>query len=332
MKGTVIKRILACVLFCALTVFLIVCFNDLLVIKTSNRYYMMDRKLAELDGEFDVQIYGSCHAYTSFDSMILEEEYGVSTYNLAQAGEIIPVTYVRMQEQFRKYAPEVALVEIWGVNPYETYITTESIINDYMLPNVSQIDFSPEKVELIRLYDSLDMLAENFPIAKYKDRLMDFSLNEADFNYSLETVAENAVEGTLYVGKAMAKRFANNGYLRNDTEPLADYDLQQGDSGGESLAVEEEFMLYIDKIIALCEEYDVQLIFYRAPYRATDNELKKVNYLKEYFGERDIPFFDLEEEIDFDPACDFNDYEHLSESGARKATEYLVEYILPCLE
>lgn len=93
------KKWISLIVFCVLTVGLVSWINDVLVDKNINRYYM------------------------------LEKEYGVSCYNMANPGEIIPTTYLRMAQRFKTDVPKVALVEIWGVNPYETYDTTERILD-----------------------------------------------------------------------------------------------------------------------------------------------------------------------------------------------------------
>ena len=90
-------------------------------------------------------------------------------------------------------------------------------------------------------------------------------------------------------------------------------------------------MKYVCKIIDLCEEHDVELIFYRAPYTSTVNELKKSNWFADYCAERGILYVDLEKELSFDIETDFLDYHHLNESGALKATDYLAEIVLPYL-
>lgn len=90
-------------------------------------------------------------------------------------------------------------------------------------------------------------------------------------------------------------------------------------------------MKYVCKIIDLCEEHDVELIFYRTPYTSTVNELKKSNWFAECCAERGILYVDLEKELSFDTETDFLDYHHLNESGALKATDYLAEIVLPYL-
>ena len=78
----------------------------------------------------------------------------------------------------------------------------------------------------------------------------------------------------------------------------------------------------------MCKDYNVPLIFYRSPYLSNENELKKLNHLKDICNSYNIPFIDLEQEITYDYTKDFNDGYHLCEIGANKSTDYLANYIL----
>lgn len=94
------------------------------------------------------------------------------------------------------------------------------------------------------------------------------------------------------------------------------------------LQIEPDIVKYILKIIELCEAYDVELIFYRSPYISSVNELRKLNHFAQICEENNVLFIDLEQEIDYDYSVDFVDYQHLSELGANKSTQYLIPYIL----
>ena len=314
------KKIISVIIFCVIAVHFILAANSLFVDKSLNRYYMLSRELEQYDN-IDVQIYGSCHAYTSFDSLYFTQKTGISSYNMSNPSEIIPATYLRMYERFKKDVPEVVFVETWGVNAYETYIEKELIFEKYLPLNIEDIPFSTEKLSVINNYDSLDILEDNFHIAKYKERLLEFSLTEADFDYSFEKAAEiYDPESENWLYQEMDNRFTHNGFKSNPSTELLDYEEQQAQvSEEDSLKVESDLICYVEKIIQLCKDNDVHLIFYRAPYRSSENELKKANYLKDYFEEK---------EIEFDYKQDFYDYEHLSDSGAKKCTDFLLNEIL----
>lgn len=338
MKKT-IKSIVGSIIFCALALTLIARVNDILVWKTYNRYYMLDHEVAQTNAEYDVQVFGACHSYTSFEAKYFEEKYGMTAYDLGGPGEIVPVTYLRMLERFKVDVPKVALVEIWGLNAYDTYTAKQEIFEDYMPVNIDELPFSKEKLEVINDYDSLDVLTDNLHIAKYKDRLLNLELEPHDFDYSFETVAQYTSD---YDEVEMGMRFANNGFcempyhlesaakakLYTPYRAIPDYHEKQAKvEDHEKLAYEEDIMKYVEKIIDLCEKKGVELIFYRAPYTSTEGELKKSNWFTEYCQNKGITYVDLEKVIDFDINTDFLDYHHLNKYGAVKATDYLAPII-----
>jgi len=277
-----------------------------------------------------VHIYGSCHAYTSFNPCILQEKYGITSYVFANPGEIIPTTYLRMMERFKTDVPEVALVDIWGLNAYETYSTHDRIFDLYFPVNIELIPFSLEKLEVIWDYESLDFVLDNFPIAKYKDRIMNMELTDADFQYSFSAISQYS-DSYIY---EMNLRKENAGYAAyTSITDLTQYNERQAKiSDDEELAYETDIVKYIDKIIALCEKSGVELIFYRAPYISTENELRKANWLASYCGGKGITYLDLETRVEFDTTRDYMDYYHLNANGATKSTQYLAEYILAAMQ
>lgn len=327
------KKIVSIVAFCLILVLSIRMSNDILVEKYLNRYFMLSKELKTIDN-IEVQVYGSCHAYSSFNSKMFTDMYGVYSYNMANPSETIPASYLRMYERFKIDTPKVALVEIWGINAYDTYITKEEILDTYLRTNIENIPFSWEKVKVINDFEALDLLEDNISIFKYKDRILDFALNEVDFDYSFERAnAYYNPEGNKASYNEMKTRLENNGFWACPSDNMYDYEAYIPEvREDEKVAVEADLLKYIDKIIQLCEEQNVKLIFYRAPYRSNATELKKVNWLEDYLREKNVAFYDLEPAIEWDYTVDFYDYEHLSETGAEKATLYLSEIINKELE
>ncbi len=321
------KKLLASILFIFLVFISIDRINEIAVEKTMNRVYMLSDELAAADEIFDVDVFGSCHAYTSFDPIQFQEKFGYTAFNMANPSEIIPISYIRMAQQFRRQKPKVVLVDIWGVNIYDTYIAPESILGPYAQLNMSVLPISREKMEVIQSFDEFDGLNLNFALASYKDRILDLDLHEYDFDYSnqKQMYEFQDTESSWYQSMLaeMFCRLTHNGGLLGDVNPLSEFDSLQPDVGSAETQIEPNIMEYVDKIIQLCEESDVKLIFYRAPYIVNATERQKTNYLARYLSEKGVPFYDLEEEIAFDIETDFTDLYHLSELGCRKSTAFL---------
>lgn len=319
------KKFISCCCFVLITLAMVASFTEYLTPKAQNRYYILDRYLKENPRSVDVQVFGACHAYNSFDTQLFEARTGTAAFVYANPGEIFPVTYNRMAEQFRKHTPKVVLVEVWGINPYETYDTQENTLQVYLEPNVEMLAFTPEKLELLADFPHLDPMEMLFPITKYKERLLDGSLTPLDTRYGFWDSKSYA---PLHYFLEMSERISRNGYSPHSANPLENYPAVQNTvSGDDILQIEPVIEKYIERIIRLCKENDVQLIFYRAPYISTKNELRKLNRFRQICQDNDVPFLDLEQEMTFDYTQDFYDLYHLSAVGAEKATEFLIPYI-----
>ena len=330
------KKIISFAICITLILILICGVSEILIPKSQNRYYILNTYLENHPEEnlFDVKIFGSCHAYTSFNPVYMEECSGISGFAYANAGEIIPTTYVQMVDQFKKHTPKVAVVEIWGINPYETYIDSERVFGDYLAHNLELRDFSLAKQEVIldfqnEEYNDINLLSMNVPFLNYKDRLLDNSLTTLDFNYDF-TKCESYSGSYNY--NEMLSRLKNNGFKSYSSTIIKEYpEKQKNFASDEMVEIEPDIVKYIQKIIDLCKEKNVELIFYRAPYVSTANELKKVNHFKKICEENDVLFLDLEKELSYDYKVDLFDYQHLSEVGANKSTEFLLPYIASAL-
>lgn len=320
------KNLLSCIVFCMIVLYLFFTLNNILVQKIDNRYYILENDFDKIEKEFDVLVFGSCHSYTSFNPIYLEEKYNMSAYVLGNAGEIIPTTYVRMKEQFKNYTPKYAIVEVWGINPYDTYDNTEKILTDYLENNLERLPLSVEKLKVINDFN-LDFIEMNLAVPKYKDRILNQDLKNIDFNYSFEEALEHL--GYYETEQEMSNRLSNNGFSPTSSNNVTEFFIDRPFiESTDYLEIEPIIVKYLIEIIELCEEYNVPLIFYRSPYLCNENELKKLNHLKNICNTYNIPFIDLEQEIVYDYTKDFNDEYHLSTIGANKSTEYLANYIL----
>lgn len=323
------KRIIAALLCICLFCTAIAYINELVIEKRTNRYYMLEKELERRNETYDIAVFGSCHAYTSFIPSLYQELTGLNGYNMSNPSEIIPATYLRMLDQFRNAPPEVAYVEIWGTNAYDTYMATEDLFSKYFHVNVELLPLTLAKLEVINDFDALDVVNDNFPLARYKSRILDTSLCPIDFNYSYEKCRELYLNDQNWLYTEMDNRFSHNGFDALPSYSLQDYPEKQAViSPDVQMEIEPVLLKYVDKIIELCQQYEVTLVFYRAPYVSKETELAKSNFLAKYLESQGIAFYDLEKEISFDYDVDFSDYQHLSESGAEKATKFLAEAYL----
>ncbi|MBR4151297.1 MAG: hypothetical protein IKR08_07995, partial [Firmicutes bacterium] len=95
-------------------------------------------------------------------------------------------------------------------------------------------------------------------------------------------------------------------------------------------------MDYLQRIVALCEEKGVDLLLVAVPFGDDyDDEYKgkrqqTVNAAEKWANEKGIPFLNMPYMNDLtglDMKTDFADRAHLNESGNRKITDFLANYI-----
>ncbi len=106
--------------------------------------------------------------------------------------------------------------------------------------------------------------------------------------------------------------------------------LQQDILNNDSDMSPENFK-WFERTIELCQEKDVSVILYAAPFYITNNEIGIYNQIEEYALLKNIPFLNLTRNDILESAViyrgDMNDARHVNENGAEKVSEILSDYI-----
>ena len=95
--------------------------------------------------------------------------------------------------------------------------------------------------------------------------------------------------------------------------------------------MEEEAAAWLEKIVSLCEENDIELILYTAPYQAPESEQAIFNGLDGYAKEHGLRYRNMMYDMDaigLDPESDFIDEGHVNCCGQEKLTRFLAETLL----
>lgn len=254
----------------------------------------------------DVAIFGASHSVCTVDNSILWKDYGIASYTLWSGSQEVDGTYLFMQDAFKKNKPKVALVETLDFinysNPDRT-LSLSALTTDYSKDYVNWAIKTASDQGYSREY--LEEMLFRMPIvhSRYKE------LAKTDF---------------------IQERTYNRGYNGSNEclpcEPPTIVDDRED--------VPEIDMYYINKIIELCKEYDVELVFFHAPFVLDDAnifEQKRQNYLSDYFAENGIPFLDYYrnyESCGIDFATDLREGNHLNDLGATKVTNALGQYLV----
>lgn len=266
-----------------------------------NRYYKTP------DNMIDVMIFGNSHAQCTIDTSVLWDEYGVASFVLASPGQDINNTYYTIKEAVKSQIPQAILVELYslaweqnvgsGQNDFYRNAVGMSLSKEYL-----------EYTEYIVNSSGLDESWRNWALWKlpllhtrYKE------LKEEDFNDS------------IYYMRGYNGSFEMTGY---DTPAACNVTALEN--------VDEQRLCYVDKIIELCEEKEIDLYFFMSPYVISDLEQARFNTAVQYAEAKGIPIINFNRDykaIGFDYGTDMREYTHVNNYGAKKVTEYIGQWM-----
>ena len=261
----------------------------------------------------DVLFLGSSFAISAFNPQVIYEEYGITGYNLASEQQSVLISYYWLKEALKYQSPKVVVLETLTFHRYTSNSVynklncSESAIRYAMDP----MRISPLKLEAAKEIEKLDptqnALSFFFQNIRFHSRWT--SLSEEDFTEK-SMIEHGGVKGYTVLG---------------DYKPDAEDVTFTADkfSGAEPEPMEEVAEVYLDKIVKLCEENDIDLIFAKVP--STEYAGRYIS-TKNYADKNNIPFYDfnekgLFEEIGYKTAEDGKD--HLNYKGAEKVSLYM---------
>lgn len=264
--------------------------------------YRMDKDTA------DVIFYGSSHVYSGINIVDLWDDHGIAGYNLAGTMQTLWNSYYNMEETLKYQSPRIMVVDLYGILIEDEYYGSSNVIK-----NVSSMRFSVNKTRNIwnsvRHEEFLSYLV-SYPLTHDSYR----ELKQGNY---VESV--NNVGGEWY--KGYKPSFGVTGY---DTLPR----LKESP---EKRVPTEKNRRYLDKMVRLAKEHQVQLAFIVVPYEGVSDEDEMLyRWAEEYAEENSVLFLNGNRnvaEMQFDPATDYAEASHLNHNGACKFTAYMGEWL-----
>lgn len=302
------------ILFVVLSLLLIGYLNERLRLKTSV-FDSMTAFYREPDQSLDFLFVGSSHMYRGISPMYLWERDGIPSYALATPAQSIPMSYYAVMEALKHQHPKAVVWDVYSCQ-YEDTVQSRSRIH----PISDALPWGETKIRLFReflryQYPLPKLASLAFPLLTYHDRWTelerrDFEENTSylkGFSISYQTKPEEAPKEVVFEGAGASS-------IPDDLcNPL--------------------YLEYLDKMIALCEENDVDLILCQIPMSDWENfEQQRTLMLSfmEHGRNAGVPVLDLQAlatEYGLDFQEDFKDHEHLNTKGAYKVTEYVADYL-----
>ena len=257
----------------------------------------------------DMVFVGSSHQFCSIDTDLLYEEYGINSFMLATSAQTIPVSYYAVMEAIELQHPKAIVLEaLYCTNDFRT-----------VTPEMSHTFFDgmpkceARKLAIEDLIEPEEQIYYYLNLGRYHTRWKD--LGEEDFKSNL----------TSPRGRYYSEEIKYNWQIpvipENEKEPMA-----------------EEMLKYLDMLVELCKENQVELILYVAPFNSLyDDETTRedlfrrqriFNWLEDYTEEKELRYYNLfyeMSELNLDSMRDYKDSQHFNCYGQEKITRYMAE-------
>lgn len=289
-----LKIMICCVLVITLT------FNLSHVMKKKDGYWKY-YKFYEAPTEYEVLFFGASVVNYGIYPNELWNNYGITSYNFGNPTERLSMTYWTMRNALDYAAPKVVVVDLTAMSWAGT--TRDNTLLDHNF--LDSVPFSKTKVaEVFEIFSGKERIEYLFPMYLYHSRWND--LKEEDF-----------VKPNYYV------------YGANMDDKIAVNEEPDEHNYDESRYGDVEFERQnLERIVNLCEEKGIKLVFTYLPYVADGGDQKLREFCKEYCLEINIPYYDMLwlDIIEWDK--DFFDQVHLNSYGAIKVTNYIGEELI----
>lgn len=250
----------------------------------------------------DLLFVGDCEVYETFYPKVLFEEYGIKSYIRGSSQQLIWQSYYLLEEMLSYEKPKTVVYNVLAMK------YGEGQKESYNRMTLDGMKWSLSKIRAIKasMLPDEHFITYVFPLLRFHSRWSE--LKEQDFKYIFNK-----------------PQISENGYLLNTGirpagnipkgKPLADYTLP------------EISYYYLDKMVKLCKENNIELILMKAPvlypywYKEWDEQIKDYAKKNEL---RYINFLDIADEVGIDYNTDTYDGGlHLNMYGAEKMSRYL---------
>lgn len=257
----------------------------------------------------DMVFIGSSHQFCTIDPDLLYDEYGINSFMLATSAQTIPMSYYAAMEAIEMQHPKAIVLEaLYCTNDFRT-----------VTPEMSHTFFDgmpkceARKLAIEDLIEPEEQIYYYLNLGRYHTRWKD--LTEKDFMSNLDS--------------------PRGGFYSEETK----YNWQiPVISEDEKEPMSEEMLKYLDMLVELCKENNVELIMYVAPFNSLydDEDTREdlfrrqriFNWLEDYTEKKGLRYYNLFYEIpemNLDGMTDYKDSQHFNCYGQEKVTRYMAE-------
>lgn len=228
---------------------------------------------AEEKNSLDFVFVGSSQMFTSVVPAVLWEEYGITSYDFGANEQPMYLSYYYIKEALNYQKPKAIVLEVSYCKGL-----------DYTHEGVHHINLDDLRMGRVKLEAVFDIIPEGerwpyiFELAKYHDTWK--TLDKTSLEY-ITADKHNPYKGYT----PSTEGFADGGTFNEEIAEVT-----------ERAELPEFSVNYMEKIIALCEEEDVDLLFLKTPNDNLENQAY-YNSVADLAAENEIPFLNLNGEM-----------------------------------
>ncbi len=271
----------------------------------------------------DLVFIGSSHSYCTFDPELFDSALGINSFQMGMPLQLPDGSYYTLQEILESQAPRAVVMELYfGVldKPFDLkqaealflVMKNERLKAEYMR-NVFGLG------EKIKYYLKPIRYQQDFLSYKNKELL---SFLDEKFGLKAKKIEQTGEE-----------YYKTKGFI------YCDYNIPPEKIGvanqfngydGKNWSFNDKQKQYVEKIIDLCKQKDITLLFTTAPLANTSLE-RITNYsaiynsIKTFADKHGVLYFDFNTEAEIFKDADFRDDAHLNYTGAQKAARFFIE-------
>lgn len=259
---------------------------------------------AEEKNTIDVLAVGASDVGRGFSPITIWNEYGITSYNIGTSNQTMSLAYYVIKEALKYQDIKVVVLDMDAA-----YVKRNAPEGEYR-KLFDNMKFGSTKWEALQ---NPDLEVENklsyiFPIIRFHSRWTD--LEQEDFD-----ITKKYDKSTSYKGMAMS----------NVVKPYIDTQDYMKDTG-KTEEISEENQKYIEKIVNLCEDNNIKLLWVEIP-SATSWSSARSKGTQKLAEKYNIEFIDMNYplegyEVDWETDTADNG-NHLNVEGAEKVSKYI---------
>jgi hypothetical protein len=255
----------------------------------------------------DVAIYGSSRAYRHFNSSLIEDSLGLSTYNFGMNGHHIWLQYMRHLEILKHNPkPKVILysVEVSIFEKRDELFNPNQFL-PYMLWNTNMIKYTSP-------FEGYDLVDYFIPLIRY---------------YGKKSIQNNFIH--LVRKPQETNKLREKGFDSSDKAWNTDFEKAKKELGEFSIVVDTASVVLFEKFIEECKSMNIELILVNSPTYVDGQQLivnrqSILDMFTQLADKHDLTFIDYStSELCADKNLFYNSL-HLNSSGADIFTTNLI--------